>query len=359
MRGLQRVLDALLRIGKLNVKEVYACIASPLPLAYRNKIQAPIRIGEAGHIRIGFNEKSSHNLVDVDFCYIHCAIGQAVYEVVVDVLKNTTLSAYDFQTNKGFLRYLIIKSAVKTNQVLVVLVTNKGDAKELKIAAQEIIKRSSHVKGVVQNINPLANNVVLGDTYHLLAGQDYIEENILGLKFKVSPASFFQVNPEQAENLYKTVMEYADLQGDEIVLDAYCGVGTISLLLSKYASQVIGVECVSQAVEDAKENAKKNKIENATFICDHAENYIQSAKNIDIAILNPPRKGCEESLINSFEKSKVKKIIYVSCDPATLARDVAILQTFDYEIIKIQPFDMFPQTAHVETVVLLINKHML
>ena len=201
------------------------------------------------------------------------------------------------------------------------------------------------IKGIVQNINGSEGNVILGKTFKTLVGQGWIEEVLCGLTFKVSPASFFQVNPEQAEALYHKVVEWAELTGKETVLDAYCGVGTLALVLARHAKEVIGIELVADAIADAKENAKRNEIGNARFICGLAEKEIGGVEAFDVAIINPPRKGCEPQFL---EKLIARKILYISCDPATLARDAAILNQQGFNLERVQPFDMFPQTMHVE-----------
>lgn len=351
----ERVVDAFERIGKLGEVGVLPCVPSPTPLAYRNKIQVPVRRGEDG-IRIGFNARNTHDLVEVDFCHIHCPLGQKVYEEVCRVIKGSKICPYDSVTGKGELRYLIIKSAVSTGSALLILVTSGKASDELIQAAEKLMASVPEIKGIVQNINSSPNNVVFGGEFFNLAGRGYIEEEILGLRFKVSPASFFQVNPRQAENLYRKVIEYSALEGSEMVLDLYCGVGTISLLLSERAKQVIGVECVAGAIEDAKMNADMNKINNTLFVCAEAEAYIQNLESADVVILNPPRKGCEPSLLDKLHTVMPKKIVYVSCDPATLARDLAKIKGFGYRIVQAVPFDMFPQTAHVETAVLLLRE---
>lgn len=232
-----------------------------------------------------------------------------------------------------------------------ILVTAEKASAGLYSLAEQILNAMPEVKGVVQNINPTSGNTILGKEFQTLAGSSSIEETVCGLKFKVSPVSFFQVNPAQAEQLYEKVVEFAALTGEEHVLDAYCGVGTLSLILAKEAKQVTGIECVAQAIEDAKENGRKNGIENATFICAAAEEAIQELKKVDLAIVNPPRKGCEAKFLERLADLKPKQIIYISCDPATLARDLALLGAKGFKAESAQPFDMFPQTAHVETVV--------
>ncbi len=330
----QRVIDALERIGKFKGIEVQPCIASPQPLAYRNKIQLPVSPSGA----LGLYARNTHDLIEIEKCYIHCSLGEKAFGHIQKIIKNSDVRG---------LRHVLIKTAVNTNQVLVVLITSSDV--DLLPMAQKIKDSMPEIKGVVQNINSSGDNTVLGEKYITVIGRDSIEEKLCGLIFKVSPVSFFQVNPPQAEQLYQTVLKLANLQGDETVLDAYCGVGTLSLLLAKHAGKVVGIECVKEAIEDAKENALRNKIENVEFICSEVES--SPLPSADLVVLNPPRKGCERSVL---EKLSVKKIIYVSCDPATLARDLSILS--NYKIESVQPFDMFPQTAHVETVVSLARQ---
>lgn len=325
----QRVVDALERIGKLLSVTVFPCIPSPLTLGYRNKIQLP-----GG---VGLYARNSHDLVEIDQCLIHCELGEKAFQEIRRIVKGLEL------------RYLMIKTAVNTNQVLVVLVTSSDI--DLSGIAAKILASMPEIKGVVQNINSTEGNVALSGEFRTIAGQGEIEEELMGLRFKVSPASFFQVNPLQAQNLYQKTLDLADLKGDETVLDAYCGVGTLSLLLAKKAGKVIGVESVSQTIDDAKENAKRNGISNVEFHCAFAENF--SLEKIDTAILNPPRKGCDPLFLEKLALSSPTKILYISCDPATLARDLAILETKGYKTEEAHPFDMFPQTAHVESLALL------
>ncbi len=332
----QKVADALIRIGKLNV-EVLPCIPSPLELGYRNKIQLPALPGDP--MRLGLYAQSSHDLVEIDRCMIHCHLGDYVFQKVQEILKASNVD----------IKHLLIKTSISTHQALVILVTS--EKKPLFSIAEQILNAVPEVKGVVQNINPSTSNRVLGTTFHTLAGSDSIEEKLSGLSFKVSAASFFQVNPLQAEKLYEKAVEYADLKGDEVVLDAYCGVGTLSLILAKKAKEVIGIECVEEAIQNAKENSLKNQIFNATFICAKAENV--ALKPIDVVVVNPPRKGCEASFLEAVIALKPKKMVYISCDPATLARDLALLCAKGFQVEFVQPFDMFPQTAHVETIVKL------
>jgi 23S rRNA (uracil1939-C5)-methyltransferase len=326
----QRVIDALERVGKLSVN-VEPTIPSPSPWHYRNKIQMPSRNGI-----LGLYAMDSHDLVEVEACLIHCPLGEKVLKAV------RTLSI-------PHLKYLIIKTAIYTHEALVVLVTEKSLPKSI---GEKILKLLPEIKGVVQNINPGTGNVILGKNFDVLAGEGVIEEHLCGLRFNISPASFFQVNPPQAEALYKRAIDLLNLTGKEVLLDAFCGVGTLSLIAASKAKQVIGVEIVPEAIRDAKENARINNIHNALFHCAAAEDYIRSVRGVDAVLLNPPRKGCEASLLEKLKTLCPEKIVYISCDPATLARDLKILSE-KYAVETVQPFDMFPQTSHVETVVLL------
>ncbi len=326
-----RVVDALERIGKLFDVPVHPCIPSA-PLAYRNKIQLPYHSG-----KLGLYAFNSHDLIEIDTCYIHCPLGERAFQQIRQIVHSV--------------KHVLIKTAVQTNQVLVILVTQ--DKELLTPLAQQIMESLPEIKGVVQNFNPSSSNVILGPTYVTLAGQPYIEEKISDLTFKVSPASFFQVNPIQAEHLYQKAVEFADLSGTETVLDAYCGVGTLSLILAPHARHIIGVESVPKAIEDAKANAQTNKISNVTFTCAPMEDF--HPPTIDTAILNPPRKGCHPAALKHLLHLKPRRIVYISCDPATLARDLNLLHP-SYTINQVQPLDMFPQTTHVESVVQLTLK---
>lgn len=348
----QRVVDALQRIGKINDVQVQPCLPSPASLGYRNKIQLPVRQSEEGLV-LGLYARGSHDLVELDHCLIHCELGEEVYRQVSSILKGSGIEAYQPSTYTGELRHVIIKSASHTGEALLVLVTNRLPSTLLKRIAEQVKERCPAIKGVVHNLNTERDNVILGKKFEVLAGVGSIQDVLCGLTFKVSPASFFQVNPRQAECLYAKAVEFADLQGNETVLDAYCGVGTLSLIFARKAKKVIGVECVSEAITDAKENAKLNQIGNTSFVCANAEEYIRTLSHIDVVILNPPRKGCDPAFLEGIKRLRPKKVVYISCDPATLARDLGVLRSGGFQIKGIQPYDMFPQTAHVECVVSL------
>jgi 23S rRNA (uracil1939-C5)-methyltransferase len=351
----KRVSDALQRIGNLTNTSVNPCEPSPAELNYRNKIQLPVRNTPEG-ISLGLYAVSSHHLVPITHCQIHASIGNDVYKHVSGIIKSSGITAYDPETGKGVLRHLLIRSAIETQQVLVILVATGKESPLMQSIADEIMKRCPEVKGVVLNVNPQNNNIILGHEYITLKGSGSIFETLDGITFKISPSSFFQVNPGQAVNLYNKALALADLQGSERVLDAFCGVGTLALFFARHTREVVGVECVAAAIDDAKANASLNKISNATFVVENAETYIRSASAFDVVLLNPPRKGCEASLLKDLVHLAPAKIIYISCNPATLARDLAYLCSDGYQIDAVQPFDMFPQTAHVETVVKLSLK---
>jgi len=331
---------------------VLPCISSPFQIGYRNKIQLPVMASDSG-LKLGLYAHHTNDLVEIERCYIHNSLGEKVFQQIQAILKASTITGYNYQTGEGELRHVLIKTALYTQEALVTLVTNGSGSSELRAVARQMIRAMPEVKGVVQNINLSRDNIVLGAEFCCLEGKDAITERLCGLSFKVSSASFFQVNPAQAEALYEKALEYAELTGKEIVLDAYCGVGTLSLIFARRAGQLIGVECIPEAIADAKENSVQNGIANAQFFCAQAEDFIESLTHIDLAVLNPPRKGCVPFFLEKLIVLKPQKILYISCDPATLARDLSFLCTQGYRIEKVQPFDMFPQTAHVETLVLL------
>jgi len=338
----ERVVDAFERIGKLGPIPIEPCFPSPSQLSYRNKIQLPVNLNP---LQIGLYAQNSHRLIDIDHCYIHCTAGEKIYSAIRSILSHTPFP--------DSLRHILIKTAVHTNQILVILVTPDSPSAALVSIAKRILDSMEEVKGVVHNLNRKTGNIILGPTFQTLAGEGAIEEKICGLIFRVSPASFFQVNPYQVENLYRKVEELAALDGTQRLLDAYCGVGTLSLILSGKAKETIGVECVPEAIRDAETNARRNGITNAKFVCDTAERFVPSLKGIDVALLNPPRKGCEPEVLQKLAGLRPSKIIYVSCDPATLARDLSFLSKEGFKVKGAFPFDLFPQTAHVETVALI------
>ncbi len=334
----RRVKDALERIGGFQNSHVEQVVPSPRDFSYRNKIQLPVQ-----GPRIGLYERGTHELVDIEHCLIHSDLGESVYRPIRSLFR-------ELEFDQGCeIRHILVKSAVHTGQVLVVVVTEGPPSSKLQKFADRLLGALPAVKGVVHNLNKKGSNVVLGDHYQTLAGQNFVRDEICGMLFHVSPASFFQVNPFQAEALYRHVLGL--IAPGLTVVDAYCGVGTLSLLASKKARRVIGIEVVPDAIEDAKRNAELNGVKNVDFHCLPVEKALQELRQGDVVILNPPRKGCAPKVISTLLSRRPQSIIYVSCDPATLARDLSLLE--GYRLLSVQPFDMFPQTAHVETVALL------
>ncbi|HLB52644.1 MAG TPA: 23S rRNA (uracil(1939)-C(5))-methyltransferase RlmD [Chlamydiales bacterium] len=338
----QRVIDALKRIGKLDLS-VLPCLPSPKKFQYRNKIQLPVQ-KKGNFLSLGLYKRSSHELVPIEKCHIHTELGDQIYQKIKPLIEASKID---------HLRHILIKSSGHFGEALVVLVTSKKEDPQLHDLAEQILKKEPFVKGVIQNLHRGPENVILGSFYRPLAGEGSIREKICGLFFRVSPASFFQVNVSQAEALYLKALEWGELTGKEKILDAYCGVGTLSLIFAPHVKEVFGIESVPQAIVDAKENAKMNGLNNVHFICGKVEDELTKHSPFDLILINPPRKGCSPEVLKSLRKITPEKLLYISCDPATLARDLKELCQSGYHVEKVQPFDMFPQTAHVETVVLL------
>ncbi|MCB1136970.1 MAG: 23S rRNA (uracil(1939)-C(5))-methyltransferase RlmD [Chlamydiia bacterium] len=350
----QRIVDALTRIGRLADVDVAEVRPSPSPVAYRNKIQLPVVTGADGTV-MGLYARQSNDLVPIDACLIHCPLGEQVFAALQRLLPDSGLVAYDKRSGKGELRHVLIKTALATQQVLIVLVGAHQPSPALQELASALIRQPG-VKGVVHNLNPRRDNVILGREYLCLAGEDGMEEELNGLRFEVAPASFFQVNPPQAEQLYAYAIATAQLQSGDRVIDAYCGVGTLTLHAAQKAGTVVGVELVPQAIENAKRNAARNGLANCTFYCGAVEDLLAELEPSDALFLNPPRKGCAPEVLEAIAQHQPLRVVYVSCDPATLARDVALLVAEGYKIEAVQPFDMFPQTMHVETVLTLVRR---
>ena len=325
----KKVVDAFLRIGKLQDFQVAQCVASPKPLYYRNKIQLPVN----ENLEVGLYAKGTHNIVPIETCYIQSDAG------------NKILDGIELCTG---LRHILIRSNYK-GETLIVLVTREKATEKIKALAKKISQKES-VRGVLHGVNARDDNVLRSDAYTLLQGEDCIDEEVLGIKVSISPASFFQVNLEQAEHLYRKAFELGCLTLNDTVLDAYSGIGVFSIYLAKQGVKVIGIEIVESAVLDAKANALKNGV-SAEFLLGKVEDLIETVQNVDVIFLNPPRKGCEEIVLQASIAKNPRSIIYTSCDPATLARDLKILAGFGFTKVFAYPFDMFPQTMHVETVV--------
>ena len=347
----QRVQDALTRIGGLEptVEEI---LGAKNPEHYRNKSQYPV--GADGSI--GFFQARTHKVVPIRRCLIQTEAADRTAQAVGEWMRRYKISAYDETTGKGLVRHVCVRVNRKGESLCCVVVNGNKVPREPELAAY-VTAAVPHTVGVLLNSNTRRGNVVLGDKYRTLFGRNYLMDTLCGLEFKLSMPSFYQVNRDQAEVLYGKALEFAGLTGNETVLDLYCGIGTITLCLAKAAKRVIGAEIVPPAIRDAKENALRNHIENAEFFCGDAADIAAKLESDglrpDVVTVDPPRKGLAPEVIASVAAMGPEKVVYVSCDPATLGRDVKIFREFGYEAKRAAAVDMFPGTAHVETVVLL------
>lgn len=348
------VKDALERIGGLSDIAVEPTLGMDEPWSYRNKIQVPVA-QQNGKFAFGFYKKRSHDIVTMDHCMITDPLIDEIVQTARQVAEENGLIPYDEVKNRGVLRHVMARVGKKTGEVMVVFVTRTDELPFRKLLIKALTERYPQIKSIAQNINSSRTNAIFGDTTKTLWGRDVIYDQIGDVTFAISARSFFQVNPSQTEVLYGKALEYAELTGKETVIDAYCGIGTISLFLAKQAKHVYGVEIVPEAIEDAKKNAELNKITNATFEVGKSEDVIPAWREQgiepDVIVVDPPRKGCDASLIDTMIAMQPERIVYVSCNPATLARDLKLLTTGEYKVKKVQPVDMFPQTMHIETVV--------
>jgi 23S rRNA (uracil1939-C5)-methyltransferase len=349
----EKVSSALKRIGKIDA-QVEDCIPSPAPFHYRNKIQLPYLEVE-GKGRLGLYARGSHQLVTIDSCLIHHDLGEAVFCALQDTLAEVQPRAYVQGSGRNGLRHVLLRSSLHQGQVLVVLVGKGAPAPAVLTVARRLRERCPELAGVLYNRNDRPGNAILGPGFELLEGKDRIEEQLNGLTFELSGPSFFQVNPPQAASLYQRAIQLANLDRGQHVIDAYCGVGTLSLHIAQHVDNVLGIEYVEAAVKDAQRNAERNQLSHARFLAGLVEEKIHAIERVDCAFLNPPRKGCDPAVLKSLLSRGPQRIIYISCEPATLARDLAILHAGGYNVDHVQPFDMFPQTMHVETVVRLIK----
>ena len=385
------VRDNLARIGGITDCEVLPVIGMENPFNYRNKAQYPVGRNKDGKVVIGFYAGRTHSIVDYTQCAIGAPENAQILEKIRTFINENNISVYDEQSHKGLIRHILIRTGKHTGQIMVCLIIN-GKTLPHADKLADCLKDISGMSSIMININKERTNVILGSECSVIWGNSYIEDSICGIMFRISPLSFFQVNPVQTEKLYRKALEYAELTGNETVWDLYCGIGTISLLMATKARKVYGVEIVPQAIEDAKDNALRNSLNNAEFFVGKAEEVVpriydedmkraenepvdskESSKensglpdsasfesamriNPDVVVVDPPRKGCDETLLDTIVKMNPKRIVYVSCDSATLARDLKYLVANGYEIARVQPVDQFAHTVHVETVVKLSLK---
>lgn len=354
----QRVADAMHRIGHLDA-EPDSIIKSGSTSRYRNKAQYPVRT-ENGKINIGFFAPNSHRVIDCDDCMLQPKEFSRIIAAFRKWIDKNNITVYNEENHKGLLRHIYLRKAFKTNQIMVCAVINGHNLPKQDSLIISLIKECDNIASIVVNENTNDSNVILGTKCKTIWGENYIEDILCGIKVRISPLSFYQVNREQAENLYNKAAEFASVSENDTLIDLYCGAGTIGLSMADKVKKLIGVEIVPEAVEDAKINARINGITNAEFICGDAPKAaeILQERGIkpDVIIIDPPRKGCAPELLDTIAKMNPDRLVYVSCDPATLARDCAVLQEKNYIIKKITAADMFPGTAHVETVALLSCK---
>ena len=352
----KNICENIKRIAKLDISAEKLIPAKNIN-EYRNKMQIPVGYNNKNEIIAGFYGNHSHNIIDMNECKLHDYIFSEILKDVKEWMKKYKISAYDEKTNSGNIKHIYLRQAKKTGQIMLCLVSKNRELKALPDLVEIITKEHKQIKTIILNINSKKTNVILGDKNITLYGDGFIIDNLCGLDFKISPLSFFQINHEMTEVLYEIIKSWLAEEIPDTILDLYCGIGTIGLSLSANCKKLIGVEIISDAVKDAKFNAKLNNVTNAEFICADAYNaadkIIKENIKSDVIIVDPPRKGLNEKLIDTIVKINPKKIIYVSCDPATLSRDLAVFDHEGYTVKIIQPVDLFPRTAHVETVALL------
>ena len=367
----QKIRGNLERIGGFT-KDQIDTVMQPVvgmehPFGYRNKAQFPFGTDKEGNPITGFYAGRTHDIIANTDCALGVEQNKEILEIILQYMRENKIKSYDEKTGKGLIRHALIRYGFKTKEIMVCLVIN---GKKLP-KAERLIEKLIQIEGMTSitiSPNTRRDNVIMGDSYEILWGQGYITDYIGNVKYQISPLSFYQVNPVQTEKLYGLALEYADLKGDETVWDLYCGIGTISLFLAQKAKQVYGVEIVPQAIDDAKENAKINAIDNAEFFVGKAEEVLPEyyaeyerehngeTAHADVIVVDPPRKGCDETLLETIVKMQPEKVVYVSCDSATLARDLKYLCANGYEIRMCRGVDQFPQSVHVETCVLLSRK---
>ena len=359
-----KVKNNLIRIGGIDPNYLDLIMEEPVgmeePFFYRNKAQFPLGKNKEGKPITGFYAGRTHTIIENTECALGVKENQKILEIVLNYMKDYQVEPYEEEEHKGLIRHVLIRKGFSTGQLMVCLVINENQLPKEEKLVQELCT-VENMTSISLSVNKEKTNVIMGKKIRLLYGRPQIEDQIGGITFKISPLSFYQVNPIQTERIYSRALEYAMLTGEETVWDLYCGIGTISLFLAKKAKQVYGVEIIPQAIEDAKENAAGNRITNVSFYVGKAEEvlpekYEKEGIYADVIVVDPPRKGCEEACLSTMVQMNPKRIVYVSCDSATLARDVKYLSERGYELKKAGIFDNFPQTTHVETVVLLSRK---
>lgn len=355
-----QVKNVMKKIAHLDHVPVHPTIGMEDPWRYRNKVQIPV--GEKdGELITGFYRKRSHDIIhDMETCLIQDELNDRVVHAVRRIANRLGIEAYDEEAHRGVLRHIMVRTGRETNDIMVVLITRTEKLPHQEELIRELTETFPSIKSIVHSVNSKRTNVILGDKAKTIWGDDYIYDTIDDIRFAISPRSFYQVNPIQTKVLYDKAVEYAQIDENDVVVDAYCGIGTISLFLARKAKKVYGIEVVPDAIRDAKKNAELNGITNAEFIVGEAEKVLPEWKNEgfkpDVIVVDPPRKGCDVAFLKAMIAMEPKRIVYVSCNPSTLARDLVILEDGGYRTQEVQPVDMFSQTTHVECCALLQRK---
>lgn len=351
--------ETLKKIGNIDDVEVLPVLGMRIPSAYRNKVQVPFR--KKGFKTIaGFFKRDSHEIVPFDSCFIQSDISTKIVNFVRNLCNEFKVPGYNELDNSGLIRHVLVRTNFDLSQIMVVLVLTSQNLPHQDEIIAKITNRYPVVKSIVININSKTGNTILGDENITIYGNSTITDELCGLKFNIGAKSFYQVNHLQTEVLYNKAIELASLKPTDILIDAYCGIGTIGLIASSKVKEVYSVEIVEEAIQNAKINAKLNKIKNIHFVCAKAEvqikKWLESGIKPDVIVVDPPRKGCDKTLLDTINEMGIKRIVYVSCDPSTLARDLKILREFGYHISKLQPVDMFPETSNIETIAYLSKR---
>lgn len=356
--SVENTLKKTLSINDIKVNEV---IKMDNPYFYRNKLQYPIGVDDNNNPVMGVYAQRSHKIIETNECRIQNKLCQNIAKDIFKFIKENNIKVYNEKTLTGSIRHIIVRIGIKTNEVLVTLVTNERKIEKEDLLVKYITEKYKEIKTIAKNINSKNTNVVLGNKTEIIFGDGYIEDYIGKFKFKISPRSFYQVNPVQTEKLYSKAVEYAGLTGEETIFDLYCGIGTIGIFASDNVKKIYGIETIKEAIDDAKENAKINAVNNSEFFVGDVEKVLPEfikERNItaDVIFIDPPRKGCDNTALETILNIEPKKIVYVSCNPASLARDLKTLEE-KYKIEKLAICDMFPFTHHIETVTLLTLKN--
>lgn len=355
----EQVVNLFHRKAKFTNTVIKDTVGMEDPWRYRNKSQIPVGLSKDQQPIMGFYRQRSHDIIDMESCLIQDQQHQQVMNDLKQLISELNISVYNEKTKKGLLRHLVVRTGHYTNQLMIILVTNGKAFKQAESLVDALVRKYPNVTSIKQNINDAHSNVIMGPQSITLYGEEEIEDQLSEVTFNISDQSFYQINSHQTEKLYQQALDYAQLTGYEIVLDTYCGIGTIAIYMAENARHVYGVEVVPSAINDANQNATKNQLENTTFVCGKAEEVILKWKaegiRPDVVMVDPPRKGCDETFLETILELNPKRIVYISCNPSTQQRDAHILN-HQYDLKEITPVDMFPQTTHIETVALFERK---